>query len=365
MGEKRVTSHSARTGRNGVFAAKHNDRNFDISKADHINPEMSKYNIYQVYKMPGEPDGMNFEEHEKYFYRNNFRRYLTDKNKRYKNQRHEDRCQTMEDYRRSPRSCPDEIIFQFGNKDDHVSPEQLQIITDEVMGYLTDKYPNFHPLDMALHVDEATPHIHLRGVWMATDEHGLPMVSQSKALEEMHVERPQPDLPSGRHNNAKMTFSSDLRAEYERVCEHCGFKVNRERLEASKVGLDQMQYKLNQEKEKSAAMEAVIASKSQKLDELEEIYTRTYNSADLAIKALKKAQQEKELTEKQLSDIKQQIKVNTDTLSDLRRQLNDCRHGMTMQAASKLVNNIPALDRIIRDNDRIINRIHDDDEYEH
>ena len=106
-----------------------------------------------------------------------------------------------------------------------------------------------------------------------------------------------------------MTFTANLRAEYERVCEYCGFKVNRERLEASKTGLDLMQYKLNQEKEKSAAMEgklavltqalddktqqintkdAVIASKSQKLDELEEIYTRTYNNANLAAEMLKK-----------------------------------------------------------------------------
>ena len=32
----RATMHNARTGKNGVFLARHNDRQFDINKADHI-----------------------------------------------------------------------------------------------------------------------------------------------------------------------------------------------------------------------------------------------------------------------------------------------------------------------------------------
>lgn len=59
----RVTAHNARTGKDGVFTALHNDRNFDISHAEHIDPERVGQNFYWCYY-----DGMTFDDAERKFY---------------------------------------------------------------------------------------------------------------------------------------------------------------------------------------------------------------------------------------------------------------------------------------------------------
>ena len=38
----KLTRHNGRAGKNGVYNPKHNDRNFKIENAEHINPELAK-----------------------------------------------------------------------------------------------------------------------------------------------------------------------------------------------------------------------------------------------------------------------------------------------------------------------------------
>lgn len=42
----RATIHNGRTSHLGAFTPKHNDRNFDINHAEHIDPERVKNNRY-------------------------------------------------------------------------------------------------------------------------------------------------------------------------------------------------------------------------------------------------------------------------------------------------------------------------------
>lgn len=42
----RMTVHNGRAGKNGVYSPKHNDRQFDISSAEHIDPERMPGNVY-------------------------------------------------------------------------------------------------------------------------------------------------------------------------------------------------------------------------------------------------------------------------------------------------------------------------------
>ena len=47
MSEKfTLTKHNGRSGQNGVYNPKHNDRSFNISGSEHIDPERMKQNIY-------------------------------------------------------------------------------------------------------------------------------------------------------------------------------------------------------------------------------------------------------------------------------------------------------------------------------
>ncbi len=42
----RLTKHNGRKNKSGVYRVKHNDRNFDLDKAEHIDKEKTKDNVY-------------------------------------------------------------------------------------------------------------------------------------------------------------------------------------------------------------------------------------------------------------------------------------------------------------------------------
>ena len=66
----------------------------------------------------------------------------------------------------------------------------------------TAEIPNVKFLDLALHMDEGgAPHVHVRKVWVALDKDGEMYVSQRKALEDMRIQRPNPDKKNSRYNN--------------------------------------------------------------------------------------------------------------------------------------------------------------------
>ena len=102
----RATMHNARTGKNGVFLARHNDRQFDINKADHIKEDNSKENVYWHWMQEEQPQ-MTFEEAEAAFYEKYCRSYLDAQNNRYKKQRHAERVKSMDEYRTTPQTCPE------------------------------------------------------------------------------------------------------------------------------------------------------------------------------------------------------------------------------------------------------------------
>ena len=42
----KLTRHNGRTGKDGAFNPRHNDRKFDLENADHIDQELARENIY-------------------------------------------------------------------------------------------------------------------------------------------------------------------------------------------------------------------------------------------------------------------------------------------------------------------------------
>ena len=69
----RVTNHFGRVGKKGVYSAKHNDRNFNLDRAKHIDQNKSFENFYWKFnteKIPVDernPDA-TFDEHESLIY---------------------------------------------------------------------------------------------------------------------------------------------------------------------------------------------------------------------------------------------------------------------------------------------------------
>lgn len=191
---RRVTTHNARNGKDGVFNPNHNDRMFD-SAAEHINKEKSKNNVY--WKRQGESK-LTFKEAEQKFYNEHFQDGLDKINAKHEKSRHTDRMKTMDEYRKSEKTCPEETLFYIGDRKQPIDRKTFKAIIDE-------EDENGVP---------SADHVHKRSVWIAHDENGNLIVNQNKALKEMGIERPDPSKPENRFNNAKITYSKMVRQHF-------------------------------------------------------------------------------------------------------------------------------------------------------
>ena len=138
-------------------SASHNDRSFDVRKADHIDPDRMKANRYWcIY------DDLTFEEAEKRFYEENYQHMLESRNAKAYN-----KPLTMDDLMNMPRYCPEELILQIGKVGDRpVDPQVFDACFDQYMTQMDEwnrtHGGHMHVLDYAVHKDEATIHAHIR-----------------------------------------------------------------------------------------------------------------------------------------------------------------------------------------------------------
>lgn len=132
----RVTSHNGRSGKHGAYNPKHNDRQFDMSKSEHIDEVRAMENVYwdyqRGYRLPRvRNDGISFEEIELQFYQDNYGEYIKNQNARNEMNRHPERNRSIEDLYHNDKTCPEETIYQIGNIDMSVSAETLLQIASE------------------------------------------------------------------------------------------------------------------------------------------------------------------------------------------------------------------------------------------
>ena len=137
---RKLTRHNGRSGRNGVYNVKHNDRRFDVGNSEHINVERTKRKIsigtVMAAFMEHADQGkhMSFDEVERRFYEENYRDFTLAQNARNEARRHPEKNRTPEDLRMDKRTCPEETIYQMGTIGDSESPETLRMITEEFPG---------------------------------------------------------------------------------------------------------------------------------------------------------------------------------------------------------------------------------------
>ncbi len=263
----RATIHNGRTGKDGAYNTKHNDRQFDIRNAEHIDPERVKNNRY--WNWTGNPK-MSFEDAEAAFYEKHIRKHLDAQNARYKTQRHAERVKTMDEYRKSTQTCPEEVILQIGKLGDTIPADMMARIIQEQINWEQKQFPGVRVLDVALHMDEqGAPHIHERRAWIYTDRDGNLAISQNKALEQMGVELPNPNKPRGRFNNRKQTFSRMCREHLLQICREHGLEIEEIPQEKSRSGLSHIAYMNRQEEEKSNNLYSISSQLENKIHTLQ------------------------------------------------------------------------------------------------
>lgn len=247
MAKMRVTYHNGRSNKQGVYSSKHNDRNFEVENASHIEPEQAENNAYwHIYQ--NESPQMSFDAVEEKFYGEHFGEFLEARNNRYLAQRQKKRVQSMADYRKSQKSCPEETIMQVGNKNQSVSKEKMCRIFNEYIRWQHKKYPQLATLNCAYHGDEqGAGHIHIRQVWIAHDSEGCEMVHQGQSLAEMGVQRPKPEKKESRYNNAKMVFTKKSREKIIEIARSFGVEIEDKAQDASKSGKDLLAWQVERD----------------------------------------------------------------------------------------------------------------------
>ena len=267
----RISYHNGRADKNGrVYSSKHNDRNFNINNAPHIdkNPELQNvtWNYYH--------SNQTFEQVEQRFYEEHFLQALDNQNQRYIANRQQGRVKTMNDYLKGKQTCPEEVIIQIGSsKNGNASPELLQKIFEEQLQWETERFKNVVTLDWALHTDEATPHIHQRKVWIAEDKDGNQIVSQTKALKAMGIERPDTTKGNSKFNNEKQTYTEMCRQHFQELCLQHGLNIETEPIAQSQKSLSITEYKAKQSKQELDNVKRALGNAHSNLLETKQDYS--------------------------------------------------------------------------------------------
>ena len=320
----RMTIHNGRAGKNGAYNPRHNDRNFDISHAEHIDPERMPGNVY--WNWTGRKD-MSFEDCEKAFYEEHCREYLDAVNRRHREQRHPERVRDMDAYRTARQTCPEETLLMIGNKDEHLPPRTLRAICEDLRNWEENTVSGLKVLDLALHVDEqGAPHIHMRRAWIYRDENGTESIAQSKALQAAGIPLPHPDKPAGRHNNRKQSFSAMERQALYEICREYGIEnlLEMKPRERSRSGREMEDYKAEQAEKRAQAAETRARMAEEKTRQAETSLDKIKGATKHARKRTQRAQeqaQEQEDKNRSLQAAESEIRGKMEREQTTARQL--------------------------------------------
>ena len=282
----KATRHNGRAGKNGVYNPKHNDREFDVSHADHIDVVREKQNIYwdcfQGFRtgMTEDEEQASFADVEKQFYSIFYHDSVEAQNERNIRTRHPERNKTTDSLLQDKRTCPEESILQIGNIDESVDGETLVKIACAFISELEERYgEHIHFLDWSLHMGEGTPHIHERHVFDAVDSYGLRKPQQEKALEALGIPLPDPDKKPGAKNNRKMIFDKICRDLFLDICEQHDLYVDRDPTYGGRTYMEKQDYIIMAQKQRLAELEAELQEKTLQIQDVDAIVEEVSEAA--------------------------------------------------------------------------------------
>ena len=348
----RATIHNGRTSHLGAFTPKHNDRSFNISHAEHIDPERVKLNRY--WNWTGKE--ITFEDAERAFYEKYIRQHLDAQNARYRAQRHAERAKTMDEYRRSPQTCPEEVILMIGKAGDTIPADMMARIIQEQINWEQKQFPGVKVLDVALHMDEqGAPHIHERRAWVYTDKNGNFAISQNRSLEQMGVELPNPDKPRSRFNNRKISFSRMCREHLLQICREHGLEIEEIPQEKSRSGRTLEDYQADEAEKRAAEAdrrrqfsERAAESAKNTARSYEEHAERVARQINSEYGELADAGLQKQDMQKQIEQLQADRKWNQDSLK------------MLVEARSESNKRLKGINNAIKDKQREFEAIKED-----
>lgn len=201
-----------------------------------------------------------------------------------------------------------EDVVQWGSKDDFTNEKTRQTAKKCLIEYVNsfeERNPNIKLIGAYIHMDEASPHLHLDYIPVATGyKRGLSVRNSfSRALHEMGFEQD----PETRKDNAAVQWKKHERAVFGDICAAHGLEVEEERASRGSLSVDE--YK--------EARDKMLEPIKQEMKPYQELEIAT-NKVDVKGKKLFGRAV---IKDKDLQQLKEQAKaytVNRDELDDLR-----------------------------------------------
>lgn len=308
----KATRHNGRSGKHGTYDAKHNDRRFDVENSEHIDAERTKMNVYwdcyQGYSLQNDKDEQarfTFTEIEKAYYVEKYSDHVDGQNERNRKARHYDRVKTIDAILENNKTCPEETLLQLGN------------------------------MDWALHLDEATPHIHERHVFDAVNQYGELCPQQDKALEELGFELPKPNEKKGKYNNRKIVFDEECRKLFISICQNHGLTIDVEPVYGGASYLEKQDFIIMNQKKRIEEKQAVLDGLVMKIEDVNAVIEEAVDLAyEKACEVVTKRVKEE--------TVKHDVDVVKDYGELLQQQPKDKLSDKSKSVASKVVNAIVA-----------------------
>lgn len=258
MEAMKASLHHGRTG-----SANHNDRSFDLSLAEHIDQGLTGENLnYCIY------DDISFSDAELKFYKENFSESLNLQNERYKAERHPERVRNMEQVLHTKNKSPDETILQIGDMHCDIDADVFANAVQDYIEWHNDRYgSNMAIIDASVHVDEASPHAHIRTAAWYVDGNGIKHLGQEKALEQLGYNLPDESKKTGRYNNRKIAYTVECRDKWYDIAESYGFPIDRTPNPKKPKHKDKNEY-IREQKEELAKREKIVAARERAADKI-------------------------------------------------------------------------------------------------
>lgn len=234
------------------------------------------------------------------------------------------------------KTCPEETLLQLGNMDGAVSADVLAQVSAEYFEEFNRRYgSHVHILDWALHLDEATPHIHERHVFDAVNQYGELCPQQDKALEELGFELPKPNEKKGKYNNRKMVFDEECRKLFISICQNHGLTIDVEPVYGGASYLEKQDFIIMNQKKRIEEKQAVLDGLVMKIEDVNAVIEEAVDLAyEKACEVVTKRVKEE--------TVKHDVDVVKDYGELLQQQPKDKLSDKSKSVASKVVNAIVA-----------------------
>ena len=225
----------------GKGSVKHNDRNFNLNNAKHIDKTRQSENFYINRYLD---DTITFEECEKRYYQENYLQWLEAQNEKYQKRRQYVYVRSIDDLRKAEKTQPKEMILQIGNKDNQPDKEILFQCIHQFNEEFNKRYgTNAHILNIAIHNDETTSHAHIRFICDYTDKDGTKKIGTDKALKKLGIKPPKETAKADRYNNALQTFTEQIRFIWNQIIKSHGLAIEDTVKNTSQKHLTVLEYK--------------------------------------------------------------------------------------------------------------------------